>query len=213
MGAPWYTDRVAGTQVILATRTTTRLLDALKEPANEPVWAQMDARYRPVIAGLARRLGLNESDADETAQQSLVEFLCAYRDGRYDRSKGRLSSWILGIARNTALRLRKRRDAGRGGDDDAVSDLPDEVALRPIWDEERDRAIIARALAQLRDQSAVDDRTLLAFELVALRGVPAAEVGQQCGMTVDQVYVAKSRLTKSLKELVKQMTEAFEEDA
>ncbi len=204
---------MAGTQVILATRTTTKLLDALKEPSNEPVWAQMDARYRPVIAGLARRLGLNESDADETAQQSLVEFLCAYRDGRYDRSKGRLSSWILGIARNTALRLRKRRDAARGGDEDAVSDLPDEVALRPIWDEERDRAIIARALAQLRDQSAVDDRTLLAFELVALRGVPAAEVGQQCGMTVDQVYVAKSRLTKSLKELVKQMTEAFEEDA
>lgn len=204
---------MAGTQVILATRTTTKLLDALKEPANEPVWAQMDARYRPVIAGLARRLGLNESDADETAQQSLVEFLCAYRDGRYDRSKGRLSSWILGIARHTALRVRKRRDAARGGEEDAMSDLPDEVALRPIWDEERDRAIIARALAQLRDQSAVDDRTLLAFELVALRGVPAAEVGQQCGMTVDQVYVAKSRLTKSLKELVKQMTEAFEEDA
>lgn len=32
-------------------------------------------------------------------------------------------------------------------------------------------------------------------------------------MTVDQVYVAKSRLTKSLKELVEQMTGPFEEDA
>ena len=69
------------------------------------------------------------------------------------------------------------------------------------------------ALAVLRDESQVDDRTLMAFELVALRGVPAAEAASQAGMSVEQVYVAKSRLTKRLRELVEKMTEAFEEDA
>ncbi len=48
-----------------ATRTTTKLLDALRDHDNEPVWAHVDARYRPVIAALARRLGLNASDAEE----------------------------------------------------------------------------------------------------------------------------------------------------
>jgi RNA polymerase sigma factor (sigma-70 family) len=198
---------------ILATRTTTRLLDALKDRANEPVWAALDARFRPVVAGLARRLGLKDADADEAAQQTLVEFMCAYREGRYDRTKGRLSSWILGIAHHTSLKaLRASKHAGRGGEEDGVAAVADEPSLRRIWDQERDRAIVSRALAVLLDESDVDDRTLTAFELVALRGVPAPEAAAQAGMTVDQVYVAKSRLTKRLKALVQEMTSAFEED-
>jgi RNA polymerase sigma factor (sigma-70 family) len=196
---------------ILATRTTTRLLDALKDRANEPVWVALDARYRPVIAGLARRFGLRDADAEEVAQQTLVEFMCAYREGRYDRGKGRLSSWILGIAQHTALKAQRAlRRAGANGD--ALADTPDEPALRSIWEQERDRAILAKAIAALRDQSEVDDRTLLAFELVALRGVPAQEAASQAGMSVDQVYVAKSRLTRRLRALVEEMTSAFEED-
>lgn len=197
---------------MFATRTTTRLLDALRDMGNEPVWAHIDARYRPVLAGLARRLGLSEADADEVAQQSLAEFVRAYRDGRYDRSKGRLSSWILGIAHHTTLHALRssRREIAVGST--AISEVPDEAALRSIWEDERDRSILERALGMLRDESSVDDRTLLAFELFALRGVPVAEVGARCAMSVDQVYVAKSRVTKRLKQLVEELTNAFEED-
>lgn len=197
---------------MFATRTTTRLLDALKDQSNEPVWEHIDARYRPVLRGLARRLGLGESDAEEVAQQSLAEFVRAYRDGRYDRSKGRLSSWILGIAHHTSLRaLRERgRRAAVGGT--ALADVPGEDALRSIWEDERDREILSRALGILRDESSIDDRTLLAFELVGLRAVPVQEAARRCEMTPDQVYVAKSRVTKRLRSLVEEMTFAFEED-
>ena len=64
----------------------------------------------------------------------------------------------------------------------------------------------------MRDDSGTDDRTLRAFELVALRGVPAAQAGEQCSMSVDQVYVARSRVTKRLRVLVDELTAAFEED-
>jgi len=194
-----------------ATRPPPRLLDALLERDNEPAWAHVDARYRPVIRGLARRLGLNDTDADEVAQQALAEFLRAYREGRYDRAKGRLSSWLLSIAHHTALRLcrQDKRNAGIP----SLSEVPDESALRSIWTDERDRAILARAMAAIRDESAVDDRTLLAFELVALRGVPAPAAADECAMTIEQVYVAKSRVTKRLRILVDQLTAAFEEDS
>lgn len=197
---------------IFATRTTTRLLDALRDHSNEPVWAHIDARYRPVLAGLARRLGLHDADAEEVAQQALSEFVRAYREGRYDRTKGRLSSWIMGIAQHTTLkRLRDgKREIAVGST--ALSMVPDEATLRSIWTDERDRAILDRAMAMLRDESAVDDRTLLAFELFALRAVPAQEVAQRCGMTVEQVYVAKSRVVKRLRSLVEELTHAFEED-
>ncbi|MBX3404186.1 MAG: sigma-70 family RNA polymerase sigma factor [Phycisphaeraceae bacterium] len=196
----------------LANRTTTKLLDALRDHGNEPAWAQIDARYRPVIRGLARQLGLRENDAEEVAQQALSEFVRAYREGRYDRSKGRLSSWIMGIAHHTTLRMiRAGRRVNTPGAT-AMADVADEHTLRSIWTDERDRAILERALNIIRDESSVDDRTLRAFELVALRGVPAAEVAAQCGMNVDQVYVARSRVTKRLRSLVETLTAAFEED-
>ncbi|HYF15024.1 MAG TPA: sigma-70 family RNA polymerase sigma factor [Phycisphaerales bacterium] len=197
--------------LVNATRTTTQLLDALRDLKNEPVWALFDARYRPVIQGLARRLGLDDEAAEETAQQTLSEFVRAYRDGRYDRERGRLSSWLLGIAHITALKaLRSRR--GHAGNT-ALDAVPDESSLRLIWTEERDRAILERALRVLRAESDTDERTILAFELVALRGVPASDAASQCGMSVEQVYVAKSRCTKRLRGLVEAMEVAFEEDA
>lgn len=197
---------------MFATRTTTKLLDALHDPSNEPVWTQIDTRYRPVLKGLARRLGLADADAEEVAQQTLAEFVRAYRAGRYDRTKGRLSSWILGIAHHTALKSLRggRREVAVGST--AMSAVPAQGDLRRLWDEERDRAILDQALGMLRDESAVDDRTLLAFELFALRGVPVNEAADRCGMTPDQVYVAKSRVTKRLRQFVEQLTAAFEED-
>lgn len=197
---------------ILATRTTTKLLDALHDRSNELIWEQIDARYRPVVAALARRLGLSVSQADEVAQQTLSEFVRAYREGRYDRTKGRLSSWIMGIAHHTALRAQRAagRDASPLGTQ--AESVCDEPSLRGMWTEERDRLILGRALATLRDDSNIDDRTLLAFELVGLRGVPASEAAAQSGMSVEQVYVAKSRLTKRLREQVELLTRAFEED-
>lgn len=200
---------------IFATRTTTQLLDALRDPSNQIVWGHVDGRYRPVVASLARRLGLDQADADEVAQQTLAEFYRAYRDGRYDRARGRLSSWILGIAHHSTRRLQRQRKGGGATPNDAIDEAPDAAAdatLRQVWEEERDRAILSQALGILRDDSSIEDKTLLAFELVGLRGVPAAQAAQECAMPVEQVYVAKSRVTKRLRELVKQLTDAFEED-
>lgn len=197
----------------VATRTTTRLLDALREPANEPAWAHIDARYRAIIAGLARRLGLGDADAEEVAQQTLSEFVKAYREGRYDRGKGRLSSWILGIAHHHTLRMFRagRREVTPGASQ--VAQAVDDQALRSMWTDERDREIFTQAMTMLRDATDIDDRTLQAFELVSFRSVPASAVAEQCGMSVEQVYVAKSRVTKRLRTLVDELTRAFEEDA
>lgn len=196
----------------LATRTSTQLLDALREPGNEPVWEQLDRRYRAVIESLATRFGLPGEDAREIAQQTLAEFARAYRAGKYERGKGRLSSWMLGIAKNHMLSLKRERAAHGAAplfDDQALTDAS---SLRRIWGEERDRDILMCAFESLRAESSMEDRTLRAFELVALRGVPASEAGRQCGMTPDQVYVARSRVTSRLREVVRRLTDAFEDD-
>ena len=103
--------------VSMHTTTTTQLLEALFGPGEEAVWREFDARYRPIIFAFARELGVAAEDAADVAQQTLTEFLRDYRAGKYDRRRGRLRAWIIGIARHRVLdtlRQRTRNQAVRG---------------------------------------------------------------------------------------------------
>jgi RNA polymerase sigma-70 factor (ECF subfamily) len=196
-----------------APSTTTLLLDSLMDPARDAVWTEFDARYRPILTAMALRVGLDRAEAEDVAQETLAEFLRAYRQGRYDRGKGRLSSWIIAIAQNRALmrlRSRARRGGARGGS--ALVDIGDATGLTQIWQVEQERAILARAWNTLRSTGRTAEKTLRAFELVALRGTPAAGAAAECGMTLDEVYIAKNRVTKRLREIVAELTSAYEED-
>lgn len=200
----------------MLTRTTTRLIEDLRDPANTQAWSAFDARYRPVLIALARKLGFSQDDASELAQQTLAEFARCYHDGRYQRDQGRLSSWLIGIARNVGSGMRRKRGAGeRVGGDTMIGqmpcELPDEQQLTQVWRREREHAILAEAMLILRGSTRTDEHTFRAFELFALRGVPAEEVARQCGVEVDSVYVIKNRLTKRLREIVAEITAAYDE--
>ena len=84
----------------MITITSTTLLDGLKDQGNAPVWSEFCTRYRPVIVAFARRLGMSEDDAQDAAQEALITFAAAYREGKYSRDKGRLRSWLLTLAKD-----------------------------------------------------------------------------------------------------------------
>ncbi len=196
---------------MMLTTTTTQLLSDLQDTANSSAWSELDSRYRPLLVRLAGRLGLAGDDADELAQQTLTEFCRAYREGLYQRERGRLRAWLIGIARNTALSMRRRRGAVRVGGNSALENLPDELEISGIWDREREQAIYEQAMAALRESTRTDAKTLLVFELYAIQGKPVDDVAAQCNVTVDMVYVIKNRLTKRLRELVAALTAAYDD--
>ncbi len=200
----------------MLTVTTTRLIEDLKDPANGAAWSAFDARYRPVLIGFGRRLGLSPEDSGELAQRTLAEFSRSLGEGRYHRERGRLSSWLIGTARNIALQMRRRARDAREGSDAAMAnlaaELPEAARLTEVWQREREQVIFARAMAQLRASTRTDERTFRVFELFALRNVPATEVARECGVEVETVYVIKNRLTKRLRELVRELIGAYSED-
>ena len=194
-------------------RTTTQLLESLKEPANEGLWTQFDERYRPVLAAFARGQGLTEDEAAEVAQLTLAQFASDYKAGSYNRSRGRLSSWILGIARNRIVdqgRARQKQPGQLG--ETALCSLEDDKTVTHAWETARQRVIFERALEVLRSDTRMDDRTIKAFELCAIRSAPAETAAEECGMTVAEVYVAKNRAIKKLREIVAQFTREFDEE-
>jgi len=200
----------------MLTVTTTRLIEDLKDPANVAAWSAFDDRYRRVLFGFGRHLGLSADDAAELAQRTLAVFAGTLREGGYQRERGRLNWWLIGIARNTALEMRRNarrhRDRGDAALIGVAAEIPENEHLTRVWQHERDRVVLARAMSLLRDSTRTDDRTLKVFELFVLRTVPAAEVARECGVEVDTVYVIKNRLTRRLRELVRELSAAYDED-
>lgn len=194
------------------TITTTQLLNALRDP-KELAWNAFDGRYRPIIHGLARRMGLSADTAAEVAQETMARFAEAYRAGRYERQRGRLRSFLIGIARHRItdeLRAKYRSPIERG--ESALGAMPADVDFDTAWQQELEAAVLLASFDRLRSESRAEDRTLRAFELMALRGLPAPAVAEACDLKPEEVYRIKHRMTARLRVVIDEMRTAYEED-
>jgi len=185
------------------TRTTTALLEGLVDPANEAVWSTFDRRYRPLLFGLARRLGVGEQDAADIAQDAIAQFAAEYRLGHYDRSRGRLRTWLLAFVRYRVVNV-YRQNARRPAaiDDDRLAAVPDDASLDDAWEQERRLLLLREALDELRTATRTDPRTIRAFELLYIHGLTPAATATELGFTVDEVYVARSRVASRIRAIV-----------
>lgn len=195
-------------------QTTTELLDGLHESSNRAAWAEFDRRYRPILIGFLRRMGLNEADAGDVAQETLVCFVQDYRARKYDRQSGRLRSWLIGIARcrladqrRAAARRREMRGESALGE---TADAPEaEAEAEALWEAEERRFIFESAVAELRQSTRFAERTIEAFERVVLRREPVESVSAEIGLSPQEIYNAKNRVVERLREIVKRYEQGF----
>ncbi|MGE3110083.1 MAG: RNA polymerase sigma factor [Phycisphaerales bacterium] len=192
--------------------TTTQLLDLLKDESNQEVWMGFDARYRPIIEGVARRLGLPQEDAVDVAQETLAAFVRDYRRGMYERGQGRLRSWIMSIARHRAIdMLRARaRTPGDASGDTALQAIATEEEAQAAWEVEEESAILNAACAELRETSGADPLTMRIFELTALHGLSNDAAAAECHVSVEHVRRAKHRMTSKLREILARVTDVYQ---
>ncbi len=188
--------------------TTSMLLAALTDPSDEPTWREFDQRYRGVLTGFARRFGLDEEDAGEVAQETLAAFVDQYRSGRYERDRGRLRSWLFAITRDRVLRhLQKAAKCQDWRGESAIEQLPDEHDQSEIWDQEWRRSVLAEGMRQLEQTAGLGERTLRAFEGLALEGRDGAELARELKMTENALYQAKFRAMQRLREILSRLDE------
>lgn len=202
-------------KAIYTASTATELLCGLHDSDNAAAWEEFDHRYRPILVGFLRRMGLNESDAADVAQETLTCFVRDYRAERYDRDQGRLRSWLVGIARFRLLDLRRetaRRREFRGESAMAGLSSPttaDDSQAESVWDEEERRVIFERAVSEMRQTARFSVRTIEAFDRVVLGREPVETVASQLGLTAQEIYNAKNRVVERLREIVKRYQEDF----
>lgn len=176
----------------------TSLLESLLDPADAEGLSRFTARYRPVLLGFGRRVGVGE-EADLRADQTLARFLEEHRNAPTDEREGDLRDRLFAAAMEVIA----------GGSLAALAPLSSSEDLRVIWDAEWRRAIVRHALEELYRDPDSDSRVLQAFELHCLERRPANEVAAELGMSRTAVFSAKQRLMEHLRTRVAQLEEEF----
>ena len=194
----------------MITVTNTSLLMGLKDRSNNRVWGEFFERYQPMLLALARRLGLNDQDAQDAAQETLLAFVSTYREGAYDREKGRLRTWLFGIASHKVRDIQRRKGRQKVIADNEnttrfLNKVPDDHSISEAWEAEWAKAVLGECMKQVREQ--VKPQTMKAFELFALEGQPAEKVAAELGMTENAVWIAKNRVVSRMRKLQEDLEE------
>ena len=187
--------------------TSHNLIDLVRQ-RDLCAWRRLCGIYGPLVYGWARRKGLQEADASDVVQDVFRVVAQHVFSFRLDRPGDTFRGWLWTITHN-ALRNRfdrraKRLDAPVGGSSalHQLHQLADQNAPQPdepeTPDTEEDRILVLR-LAVDAVRNDFEPRTWDAFWKRAVEGKPAAEVGEELGMTANSVRQAKFRVLTRLR--------------
>jgi RNA polymerase sigma factor (sigma-70 family) len=192
-------------------KTTTALLDGLKRESDSKAWSELNDRVHPIVLAMARRSGLDEQSAADVAQETLMAFLKLYKEGRYDRGRGRLGHWIMGIARNSIHRIRRSSKPQECRLETVVTqEIEGDDAFQAIWEEESRSAMLTSAFNHLETKTDTDPITIKAFRRVSIDGAEAKAVAAELNITTNSVYLATNRCLKQLRQIVEQLDATWE---
>jgi len=186
----------AGTASTLSTNPTIFLrLKATDTTPREMAWDTFGARYSPIVASFARRLGARRQDVDDVVQDVLIGFFLKSPTFVYDPTKGRFRSYLK-VCTYRALQKRIGREIRFQGK--ALDDIdPEEVAIDQVWNDIWEQQQLRRALDDIRETMG-QTKTFMAFELYVVLDQPAQSVADKLEMHLNSVYRAKEQVTQLL---------------
>lgn len=175
--------------------TSLTLLERLAQGGDDEAWNRFVDLYTPLLVGWCRRSGMSDVDAADMIQQvflTLYEKLPAFQY----RPQGSFRAWLKTVLLN-AWRNQQRKNARAAGELDPETLAGGDPRLE--LDEAEYRVhLVRRALEVMQDQ--FEPATWRACWEFVVQERPAAEVAAELGLTVNAVYLAKSRVLRRLRE-------------
>lgn len=183
--------------------TRVSLLGRLRhDPMNQVAWGEFVEQYGRKIYGWCRKWNLQEADAQDITQNVLLKLADKIRDFSYDPSRS-FRAWLKTLTNHAVSdfwKTRQHQDRGSGNSQVLImlQSIEAREDLIMQLEEEFDREILNEAIVRVRMR--VAPQTWEAFRLTALEGCSGAEAAKQIPMQMAQVFVAKRRVRKMLKE-------------
>lgn len=183
--------------------TSLSLLHRVCGGSDAQSWQALAEIYTPILRRWLQRYELQGSDVDDLVQDVLLTVSRELPQFRHSGRSGAFRSWLRIILVNRVRyfwRQRRYRPVATG-DTGFLASL-DELAdpnsgLSALWNREHDRNLIQVLLSHVEKE--FSESTLTAFRRVVLDGVPAAEVANELGLSLNAVVIAKCRVLKELR--------------
>jgi RNA polymerase sigma-70 factor (ECF subfamily) len=186
----------------LPTTHVTLLTRLKQDPFDQAGWDEFVERYGRHIYRWCRQWKLQDADAEDVTQNILVKLSQKLRVFAYDPSLS-FRGWLKTVAHHAWRDFEDgRRRARAAAADRHAQDRMLTLEAREDLVQKLEAAFDLELLevAKGRVRLRVAPHTWEAFRLVALEGVPVAEVASRVHMQVAMVYVAKSKVQKMLQE-------------
>lgn len=156
---------------------------------DQKVFSELYDAYSSALFGVVLRIVQSQELAEQVLQDTFVKI---WRSGAgYDPSRGRLYTWMLNIARNTAIDATRLMDFQRRKN----VEPPDQLAQRP-----GDIGITVDHIGVRETLGHLDEKYRHLIELVYFKGYTQEEVAEETGIPLGTV---KTRLRVAITELRK----------
>jgi RNA polymerase sigma-70 factor (ECF subfamily) len=182
--------------------THVSLLQALAAGNQSAAWRDFSERYGELIRVFARGRGLQTADCDDVVQDVLIELTRQLPSFEYDAARGRFRGFLKTITLHIIYK-RFRRVADRirpEALDTQIASACDDPTIDQTWEAEWRNYHVRQAMQTIDAEFNENDR--LAFQQYAVSGQDAKRTAESLGLTIEQVYQAKSRITRRLSELI-----------
>lgn len=200
-----------GTKSFLPTRAS--LLSRLRDCEDQAGWREFFDSYWRLVYNVARKTGLQDSEAQDVVQNTFIYLSRRMPNFRYDPARGSFKSWLRVVTRSRIHEfLRRERPAVMRvigpvpeSDQDHLESIPDPAAdaLDEVWQREWEENLVATALRRVRAK--VSSQQLLIFRLAAMSELPAAQVAKKLDVNIAQIYLARHRVGKLFKAEVERL--------
>ena len=186
--------------------TRASLLGRLKNWEDAESWEEFAQTYSRLIRGVAVQSGLNEAEAKDVEQETLLSVARTIHEFESNPERGSFKSWLLNLTRWRITDQFRKRAPGVSAvhapmldDRTATTErIEDPFSLDAVWEAEWKKNLLETAL--LRVGRKVKPKHMQIFDLYSVRRWPASKVARELGVSMVQVYLVHHRVTKLLKQ-------------
>jgi RNA polymerase sigma-70 factor (ECF subfamily) len=188
------------------------LLDRAK--ANDrAAWDRIVQLYAPLVYGWCRRFGLQHADLLEVCQEVLRSVFTKLPEFRRDRPRDSFRQWLKTITRFRALdaraQLRKQPALFSELTPESNPEAPEDCETADEEVSER-KYVLRRALEIV--QKEIEPRTWDAFWRVVVDERSPAQVAEELAVSVNVVYLARSRVLRRLADQFGEVIDGWQDD-
>lgn len=195
-------------------RTRATLIQRLKNWQDAASWQEFFDTYWRLIYSVAHQAGMTDAEAQDVVQETMIAVARHMPKFAYDPSIGSFKSWLLNMTRWRVMdQFRKRHKLAANDPKPAKIDTtttaiekiadPAGVHIDEIWEKEWQQNLLTAAVDNVKRR--IDPEKFQIFDFYVNKEWPPEKVAKTFKISVDQVYVAKHRITQAIKDEVERL--------